>query len=597
MTKFEFLPNETLLEFFGYLNGIDIYYAFSGLNNRFNQLIRNIPLHANFQNVKSEVFNQFCTQMLLYPSIKDQIVSLNLSDIIGTRGQAQEFLSMFQLNEFSHLRSLTLVEIVSIDGEEMKSMLESLSNLKNLVIRKCYFSEDIQTVIMQSTVKMLTVSMLYYDSMFIDKTIPITHLTVSESCELETLYEFFRGIPLLKYLKIESLSDDDYNGFNHLDYLNDQAVCLRQLIIHNKDWFQRDLYELIFRQTPNLKSLTFSVTYTEHGIFSPEQNKIDIVDADLWEKMITLLIPQLKVFEFVFEISFYDLCQDKVLKQFKLFQTDFWLKQHRWYTVCEYGDKSAVIYTIPYCLNYIRLESDINIICDASIDKSKLHDNITHLNFCVKRVNREMPHYLSNIKLLRLKLKFGYGLAPVVFNKQALQLLEMSVNLTSIKYLDINHLVHIESPLILLQILKQTPNLSVIGITPQCLISSLTNDELCTYFNKLIKKLLIFAREGLSWIDSNELIKFCETFSNLEQLQCSVQHSNDLMFILEYLSKLSCIKIKCSEDLHLSVEDLNEKLQELGSKLKKTFLYEFTSQKDIFKDDNTYLDIWLNYKN
>ncbi|CAF1312531.1 unnamed protein product [Adineta steineri] len=208
-----------------------------------------------------------------------------------------------------------------------------------------------------------------------------------------------------------------------------------------------------------------------------------------------------------------------------------------------------------------------------------------------------MPHYLSNIKLLRLKLKFGYGLVPVVFNKQALQLLEMSVNLANIKYLDINHLVHIESPLILLQILKQTPNLSVIGITPQCLISSLTNDELCTYFNKLIKKLLIFAREGLSSIDSNELIKFCETFSNLEQLQCSVQHSNDLMFILEYLSKLSCIKIKCSEDLHLSVEDLNEKLQELGSKLKKTFLYEFTSQKDIFKDDNTYLDIWLNYKN
>ncbi|CAF1568557.1 unnamed protein product [Adineta steineri] len=102
MIKFEFLPNKTLLECFEYLNGIDIYYAFSGLNNRFNHLIRNISLHANFQNVKSEVFNQFCTQMLLNPSIKNQIVSLHLSDAKGTRGQVQGFLSMFQLNEFSH---------------------------------------------------------------------------------------------------------------------------------------------------------------------------------------------------------------------------------------------------------------------------------------------------------------------------------------------------------------------------------------------------------------------------------------------------------------------------------------------------------------
>ncbi|CAF0800207.1 unnamed protein product [Adineta steineri] len=185
-----------------------------------------------------------------------------------------------------------------------------------------------------------------------------------------------------------------------------------------------------------------------------------------------------------------------------------------------------------------------------------------------------MPHYLSNIKLLRLKLKFGYGLAPVAFNKHALQLLDMSVNLTNIKYLDINHLVHIESPLILLQILKQTPNLSLIVITRQSLISSLTDDELCTYFNRPIKKLLIIAREDLSSIDSN-----------------------DLMFILGNLSKLSYIKIKYSIYLDLSVEDLNEKLQELGSKLNKTFLYEFTSQKESFANNNIYLDIWLNYKN
>ena len=385
MSKFALLPNETILECFEYLNGIDIYYAFDGLNNRFNNLIRNLPLHVNFEGVKNELFNRFCLEMLSHPSIRNEILSLHLSDAKGARGQVHAFLSMFRLNQFSHLRSLTLVNIVSINVDQIKSMFKSVSNLHHFAIRKCYFSEDIQSVIMQPTLKILSVPTLYYDSIFIDKTIPITDLTVSKSCDLKTLYEFFRGIPMLKYLKIESLFDVGYNRFNHLNYLNDQAIYLKKLIIHNKYWFRCDLYKLIFQQTPNLKTLTFSNIYGEQDIFSPAPNMIEIFDADHWENIITLLIPQLKVFNFVFEIRFYDLCREKVLDQFKRFQTEFWHQQHHWYTVCELGEMSALIYTIPYCLPSYRLESDINIDCDVSINKSILYHNVMQLNFLVKR--------------------------------------------------------------------------------------------------------------------------------------------------------------------------------------------------------------------
>jgi hypothetical protein len=594
MIKFELLPNEIVLECFVYLNGIDIYNAFNGLNNRFNDLIRNISLHANFNQVKKEIFDQFCTTMLLYTPIRNQIVSLYLSDAKGTCGQVKAFLSMFQLNEFYHLRSLTLFNIVSINVEEIKSIFESLSNLHHLVIRKCYFSEDIQSLIMRPTLKMLSVPTLYYDSMFRDKIIPITHLTITESCDLETLYEFFRGITFLKYLKIESLSAVNYYKFNHLDYLNDQAVCLTQLIIHNKCWYQCDLYELIFKQTPNLKTLTFSVIYNELELFSPVENRITIFDADCWENIITLLIPQLNIFKFVFEIRFYDLDKEKILDQFQRFQTEFWHKQHHWYTLCELSEKSALIYTIPYCLTNYRLESDIKIDCNVPINKSQLYHNITQLNFAVKRVNTKMHHYFVNIKWIKLKLKFGYGLLPATFDDQLLKLLQMSVNLTNLQILEINHLVDIKSPLILLNILQQTPNLSLIILTSKCLISSLTNDELCKYFNMIIKKLIIFDRDGLSSIDSNQLIQFCKTFSNLEQLQCSIQHSNDFIFILEHLSKLSHITIKYSKNLHLTIEDINHNLQKLDSKLNKKFLYEFDSDGDS-KNENTRLNIWINY--
>jgi len=125
--------------------------------------------------------------------------------------------------------------------------------------------------------------------MFIDKIIPITHLTVSEICDLETLYEFFSCIPLLKYLKIEILSKVGCYEFNNLDYLNEPAVCLTQVIIHNKYWFECDFYELIFKQTPNLKILTFSIIYGEQELFSLVENSIEIFDVYRWENIVRQL--------------------------------------------------------------------------------------------------------------------------------------------------------------------------------------------------------------------------------------------------------------------------------------------------------------------
>jgi hypothetical protein len=75
---FELLPNEILIECFEYLNAFDIFHSFDQLNNRFNNLIRQIPLSINFEeNVNKSIFDEFCTKMLLNPEIKDQVYSLH----------------------------------------------------------------------------------------------------------------------------------------------------------------------------------------------------------------------------------------------------------------------------------------------------------------------------------------------------------------------------------------------------------------------------------------------------------------------------------------------------------------------------------------
>jgi hypothetical protein len=126
---FELLPNEIYIECFRYLNATDIFYSFDQLNYRFSTLIRDIyPLDLDFQQMKKSLFNQICQIILSNPELKHKIISLKLSNK-GTRDQIQQFLSLFPLNEFVNLRSLSLIYLEENDEKQILLMLPFLSNL------------------------------------------------------------------------------------------------------------------------------------------------------------------------------------------------------------------------------------------------------------------------------------------------------------------------------------------------------------------------------------------------------------------------------------------------------------------------------------
>jgi hypothetical protein len=103
--KFEFLPNEILIECFEYLNAFDIFHSFDQLNNHFNNLIRHKPLCIYFQNTKKSIFDKFCTKMILDSQIKNQIYSLNLPNE-DEYLQLKTFLSVFHNAEFPNLQKI-----------------------------------------------------------------------------------------------------------------------------------------------------------------------------------------------------------------------------------------------------------------------------------------------------------------------------------------------------------------------------------------------------------------------------------------------------------------------------------------------------------
>jgi len=331
--KFEFLPNEIFIECFQYLNGLDIFHSFNQLNNRFNQLIQNIPLHLDFENMNKTTFDRLCSKIFFNPNIKLWIISLKLFNTAGY-DQIKKFISYFPFNRFRHLRSLTLIGLRQNHVEAITLMLLLLTNLT-------YFNfpdlmkdpSEIMSALQMSKVKILSMPNLNFDLDFSPEMTMITNLTIL-FCYPVHLFQLFKYTPMLKYLNIECLG----NGFNTdmLVWDHSQVVYLKQLIIDEyNDTFEH--LDILLRKASNLK--IFSII--------TDLYQMNMLDADYWQCLITCSLPHLDVFNFKFIVCFYE-NYDRIMNAFQNFQTDFWHKKHHWYTMHEFHDGFALIYTVPY---------------------------------------------------------------------------------------------------------------------------------------------------------------------------------------------------------------------------------------------------------
>ncbi|CAF4979600.1 unnamed protein product, partial [Rotaria sp. Silwood1] len=89
------LPNELFLEVFEYLNGVDIIYAFSQLNNRFQHLLINYVHTFDFTSITKAKFD-YVTQHHDIHRWK----SLRLSEDEQTPGQIRLFAQLFPFSQY-----------------------------------------------------------------------------------------------------------------------------------------------------------------------------------------------------------------------------------------------------------------------------------------------------------------------------------------------------------------------------------------------------------------------------------------------------------------------------------------------------------------
>lgn len=188
--KFEFLPNEILIECFEYLNACDLFHSFDGLNDRFDHLIRHTRLYINFENANISIFDAFCRKMLHNSEMKKQVYSLYFpADRNGLLTKV--FFSIFSPVEFPDLQKYgaILPRESPLDYSDMStsytiSMVEPtgifLSRLRTLsIVRPCCF---------------------------IDTSLSILNLTVNR-CDLEGFCQLLNYLPNLKYFHIQHTDD------------------------------------------------------------------------------------------------------------------------------------------------------------------------------------------------------------------------------------------------------------------------------------------------------------------------------------------------------------------------------------------------------
>ena len=544
INKFEFLPNEIFFECFDYLKWTEIYHSFERLNYRFSNIIQNIPLHLNFRKTPEVLFDRFCRKISSNPEIIKQIYSLHLSNK-NTYWQISLFLSTFPLNEFSHLQSLTLTGVSKGDLPKLKSMLPLVSRLSSFyLIDSVLGTDEIFSSLPKSQLRILKMSHVPDDLKYLYKLSSITHLTISD-VHLSLLYQLLNDIPTLKYLNARDIKMYRPNSLKKETYTIARYARNLKKLIYKGNMIEFRVIKMLLMETPQLRSLTIDAN----------SNDSDMMDACVWKDLIITSLPYLNIFKFKFECTL-DNESNFIEGKLKEFQSDFWCKQHHWPTEYSLSIYSYIIYTIPYISNTYMLIPCINKYCNQLINNSKKFGNVTKLTIDSNEVKEKSQYYFSSIN--RMKLENSWTV-------ELIKSLAMMVNLTNVEHLIISYRCRLQTPSVLLELLKQTRKLFSMTLNQYILVSLFGDNELCKYLNEMIIKLQIVDDFEHLLNDPHNLKKFCETFSNIKQLGCTTKPLDCLLYLLKHLSKLEYLTLYSStNDFGFRIYQLEKEAQKLG---------------------------------
>ncbi|CAF1396806.1 unnamed protein product [Rotaria sp. Silwood1] len=427
ITLIENLPNELFFEIFEYLDGCEIYQAFSNLNYHFQQLINSLflLLKFNFYRLTSDnVYTNTYKQLLL--NNKHQILSFHI--ILPL--EKDDFLSSFSIDSsFDHLKSLIIIDISENVLLSLLANLYSLSRLFSLTIDTQHRINDLSDVyrliFTLPKLKYIKCSSEIYVTCDLlpmatnEQFSNIEYFIIEHPFAFNELCTLISYVPQLHHLTFSGLTDENIN----INVIKSITLSNLTRLYIEIDEIPADKLE-IFINKLNAKLKVLSLGCTSEDI--------DYLDANRWENFILNNLPELENFYFTYHAYFGD---DDISPMYfgirDQFISSFWL-QRQWTLEIEI-EFDTVQYSIrPYKKRWYEYDKQHIVINQHSKPIRLIIKDVSPEKwFKALSINQYIDHVLAVTKIYHLEIQ-----ETICFNK----LCEILYNLPELDTLRIHSL-------------------------------------------------------------------------------------------------------------------------------------------------------------
>lgn len=358
-TLLEDLSNEIIYDIFEYLDSHHAYESFYNLNKRFQSLFihSNLPIVINISSISKQTFGNYIKDII--ESHSNRIQTIRLSNFwtmgIGT-------LLFPIMKNFTQLKTLIISDIESAHIDELIDSLSCLPCLTALNITSVD-KKNQTTKVYQKIFRLRTLK--YFQAKFevgcyIVDVLPvptnefssIEYLIIDNEIKLDILDSLLSYVPKLRHLSLNDLIESRQHQIQRksttFNYLSSASFRM------NRTNFN-DLELLITNFLSQISHL--SISYKCSSL-----NGQHYLDANRWERLISIHLPNLRIFDFQHEVLSLSARTDRQIfkNHISKFDSIFWTT-HQWFFEHYYYSREWSEATFFFTTNSYRYK--LKIIC------------------------------------------------------------------------------------------------------------------------------------------------------------------------------------------------------------------------------------------
>ncbi|CAF1072069.1 unnamed protein product [Adineta ricciae] len=320
--QFENLSDELLLEIFQYLHALDLFTAFSSLNNHFTSILSSVKLHVVINDLHSHHHVQFLSSFLHQHA--HQVISISLHDQLHNMSSVIHFL--FNQHSFENLRHCTFSSISSTT--ELITLVDQLKLCTKLISFKIFqpfdlpLSSDIKKQLISIALQHVPPKFQSVDLSFwcyaahflvnnsINSTLTRLHVLLTGSiavCSIYSVLYILRMYYALRVFYID-IKDDEHASDQQLiprlltSFVTHPPIVLSltSFYLHIISFCDLESLRVVLRCMPNLRQLVLTIVPTPSIL----PRYADIFKGDEWEKLLTSLFSQLNLFDLLVSVEY-----------------------------------------------------------------------------------------------------------------------------------------------------------------------------------------------------------------------------------------------------------------------------------------------------